>query len=465
MESYEVALFLSRLQFAFTISFHILFPAFTIGLASYLAVLEGLYLFTKKKVFLSLYKFWIKIFALSFAFGVVSGIVMSYQFGTNWSELTYKAGNILGPLLGYEVLTAFFLEASFLGIMLFGMNKVGPKLHFASTIIVALGTLISAFWILSANSWMQTPQGFIIDSDGIFQPTSWFEIVFNPSFIARFPHMVIACYLTTAFVVMGVGAHYLLQKKFINESRLMIAKALFLIVILAPTQVFIGDMQGLNSLEHQPLKVAAMEGIWEDEKGAALRVFGWPDEEAEETKYSIEIPYLSGLILTHSFDGEVKGLKSWDKNDRPPVPIIFFAFRIMVGIGLLMLLTAFVGSYLVITKKLVKSKWFLKWCRLMIPSGFIAILSGWIVTEVGRQPFVIYGFLRTSKAASPSIESFQVALSLGAFMTVYTIIFGAGAYYMLQLIKKGPSYVKNEEYFNEHTMSEIKPILNSWRDK
>ena len=291
MDGQELTLILSRIQFAFTISFHIIFPAFTIGLASFLAVLEGLYLYTNKKLFLNLYKFWVKIFALSFAFGVVSGIVMSYQFGTNWAELSIRAGNILGPLLGYEVLTAFFLEASFLGIMLFGIGRVSKNMHFASTLIVAVGTLISAFWILSANSWMQTPQGIRIDDNGILLPVSWLDIVFNPSFPYRFIHMIIACYLTTAFVVLGTGAYYILRKKFVNESKVMMIMALSMVILAAPTQIVMGDMHGLNTLKHQPVKVSAMEGLWETEKGAGLKLFGWPDTETETTKYAIEIPF------------------------------------------------------------------------------------------------------------------------------------------------------------------------------
>ena len=461
MDGQELTLILSRIQFAFTISFHIIFPAFTIGLASFLAVLEGLYLYTNKKLFLNLYKFWVKIFALSFAFGVVSGIVMSYQFGTNWAELSIRAGNILGPLLGYEVLTAFFLEASFLGIMLFGIGRVSKNMHFASTVIVAVGTLISAFWILSANSWMQTPQGIRIDDNGILLPVSWLDIVFNPSFPYRFIHMIIACYLTTAFVVLGTGAYYILRKKFVNESKVMMIMALSMAILAAPTQIVMGDMHGLNTLKHQPVKVSAMEGLWETEKGAGLKLFGWPDTETETTKYAIEIPKLASLILTHDLDGEVKGLKHWDKSERPPVAIVFFAFRIMVSIGMLMLLTAALGLLLLYRKTLFTNRHYLQFCRLMTPTGFIALLSGWIVTEVGRQPYVIYGILKTKDAISPSINYIQSAISLGCFVLIYTLIFGAGLYYLFKLVEKGPE--EDLEIFGSHSFTKPQPLINIFR--
>lgn len=300
--------FLSRIQFAFTISFHIIFPSFTIGLASWLAVIEGLWLKTNNNIYQEIYKFWVKIFAVTFGIGVVTGVVMSYQFGTNWSGFSDKLGNVLGPLLGYEVLTAFFLESSFLGIMLFGWNRVSKKMHFAATLIVAIGTIISAFWILSANSWMQTPTGYSVGSDNIIYPTSWLEIIFNPSFPYRFCHMIIASYLTTAFIVGGVAAWYLLQKKFIDHAKIMFAMAMLMAVLVTPIQIFVGDLHGLNTMKYQPIKVSAMEGIWETEKGAALRLIGWPDDKEETTKYSIKIPKLASLILTNKLDGEVKGL-------------------------------------------------------------------------------------------------------------------------------------------------------------
>ncbi len=428
---------LARIQFAFTISFHIVFPAFTIGLASWLAVIEGLWLKTHKPVYQELYKFWIKIFAVTFGMGVVSGVVMSYQFGTNWSVFSDRTGNVMGPLLGYEVLTAFFLEASFLGIMLFGWNRVSEKMHFASTVIVAIGTVISAFWILSANSWMQTPQGHIVGDDGILYPENWIAIIFNPSFPYRFAHMLTAAYLTTCFVIGGIGGWYLFKKRHIEHAKVMLAMAVWFAFIFAPLQIAIGDLHGLNTLKYQPVKVAAMEGIWETEKGAALRLFGLPDEEAEVTKYTIEIPKAASLILTHDPEGEIKGLKEWKKEDRPPVAIVFWSFRVMVGIGMLMLLTGLVGAFLHLRKKLFTARWFHLWTAAMMPTGFIAVLAGWFVTEVGRQPWSVYGVLRTQHSVSPVLPEY-IAISLMIFIVSYIFIFGMGTYYILKLIGKGP---------------------------
>ncbi|MGA9176166.1 MAG: cytochrome ubiquinol oxidase subunit I, partial [Desulfobacterales bacterium] len=429
--------FLARIQFAFTISFHIIFPAFTIGLASWLAVLEWRWLKTGNTVYEEVYRMWVKIFAVTFGMGVVSGVVMSFQFGTNWSVFSDRAGNVLGPLLGYEVLTAFFLEASFLGVMLFGWNRVSPKMHFAATIIVAVGTLISAFWILSANSWMQTPQGYRMGADGLLYPTDWIKIIFNPSFPYRFLHMVTASYLTTAFVVGGIGAYYLRRHRHVKHARVMLGMAMIMAVFVAPIQAVMGDFHGLNTLEHQPAKVAAIEGIWETEQGAPLRLFGWPDQEEEKTKYAIEIPKLSSLILTHSLNGEVKGLKEWPKDDRPPVAPVFWSFRVMVGIGVLMIFTGVTAAILFLRKQLFNKPWFQLWCIAMTPAGFATVLAGWFVTEIGRQPYIVYGVIRTAKTISPVMGS-QVALSLLAFIFSYVFIFGAGSYYILRLIGKGP---------------------------
>jgi cytochrome d ubiquinol oxidase subunit I len=434
---------LARIQFAFVISFHIIFPAFTIGLSAWLAVIEWRWLKTRNIVYKELYQMWIKIFAICFGIGVVTGVVMSYQFGTNWSLFSDKVGNVIGPLLAYEVLTAFFLEASFLGIMLFGWGRVSEKMHFASSCIVAIGTLISSFWILSANSWMQTPQGFEI-IDGIFYPTSWMEIVFNPSFPYRLTHMVIATYLTTAFVVAGIGAFYLWKNIYQKHAKVMLAMAMIMVVILTPLQIFIGDLHGLNTLEHQPRKVAAMEGIWENEQGAALRLFAIPDQENQKNNYEVKIPKLASLILTHKADGEIKGLKSWDKKDQPPVLIVFWSFRVMVGIGILMLLTGLIAILLFFKKRLFNTKWFQYWCMAMIPSGFVALLAGWFVTEVGRQPYTVYGLLRTDNSASPIISE-QIAISLAAFIVVYLFMFISATYYILKLIKKGPKKLENED--------------------
>ncbi len=433
---------LARIQFAFTISFHIIFPAFTIGLASWLAVLEWRWLKTGNTVYEEVYRMWVKIFAVTFGMGVVSGVVMSFQFGTNWSVFSDRAGNVLGPLLGYEVLTAFFLEASFLGVMLFGWNRVSPKMHFAATIIVAVGTLISAFWILSANSWMQTPQGYRVGADGLLYPTDWIKIIFNPSFPYRFLHMVTASYLTTAFVVGGIGAYYLWRDQYVKHARVMLGMAMIMAIFVTPIQAVMGDFHGLNTLKHQPAKVAAMEGIWETEQGAPLKLFGWPDQEEEKTKYAIEIPKLSSLILTHDLNGEVKGLLEWAKDERPPVAWVFWSFRVMVGIGVLMIFTGVTAAILFLRKQLFNKRWFQLWCMAMTPSGFVAVLAGWFVTEIGRQPYIVYGVMRTAETISPVMGS-QVALSLLAFIFSYVFVFGAGSYYILRLIGKGPGIPEN----------------------
>jgi cytochrome d ubiquinol oxidase subunit I len=407
---------LARIQFAFTISYHILFPAFTIGLASWLAVLEWRWLKTGNQVYADVYRMWVKIFAVTFGMGVVSGVVMSFQFGTNWSRFADAGGSVLGPLLGYEVLTAFFLEASFLGVMLFGWNRVSPKMHFAATIIVASGTLISAFWILSANSWMQTPQGFRVGSDGLLYPTSWLQVIFNPSFPFRFVHMVVATYLTTAFTIAGIGAFYLWRQRHVQHARVMFGMAMIMAIFVAPAQLLFGDLHGLNTFKYQPAKVAAMEGLWETRSGAPLVLFGWPDQKEETTKYAVEIPKMSSLILTHDFNGEVKGLKEWPAADRPPAAWVFWTFRIMVGVGMLMIATGVIAIVLYLKKRLFDTRF---------------------VTEVGRQPWIVQGLLRTEDATSPVMGT-SIAISLTAFVIVYVFVFGAGSYYILSLIGKGP---------------------------
>ncbi len=452
---------LSRIQFSFVIAFHILFPAFTIGLASWLAMLEWRFLSTGNSVYMEVYRMWVKIFAVAFGMGVVSGVVMSFQFGTNWSVFSDHGGNVLGPLLGFEVLTAFFLEASFLGVMLFGWERVSPKMHFAATLIVAAGTLISAFWILSANSWMQTPAGFRITDAGMPYPTDWMDIIFNPSFPYRFVHMVTAAYLTTAFTVGGIGAYYLWRDRYVPHARVMLGMAMIMAIFVAPLQLLFGDLHGLNTLKHQPVKVSAMEALWETRTGAPLVLFGWPDEKAETNRYALEIPKLSSLILTHDFNGEVRGLKDWPKDERPPVAVVFWAFRVMVGIGLLMIATGLIAVVLYFTRRLFTTRWFQLWCMAVTPAGFAAVLSGWIVTEVGRQPWVIYGVLRTRDAASPVI-GLSVALSLAAFIIVYLCVFGAGSYYILQLIGKGPD-TQNGVY-GEHGVKKP-PLITGMADK
>jgi len=433
------ALLLARIQFAFTVSFHFFFPAFSIGLASYLMVLEALWLKTGKSVYLDLLKYWLKIFAIAFAMGVVSGIVMSYQFGTNWSVFSDKAGPVIGPLMAYEVLTAFFLEAGFLGVMLFGMNKVGKKLHFFATFMVALGTFVSAFWILSVNSWMQTPTGFIMGENGQFLPgESWAAIIFNPSFPYRLVHTVMAAYLTTAFVVGAVGAWHLLKDRANPHARKMFSMAMWMAAIVTPLQIFAGDMHGLNTLEHQPAKVMAMEGHYQSHpEGAPLILFGIPDSEAKTVRYAIEIPKASSLILKHDLNAPMAGLDTVPDDQEPPVGVVFWSFRIMVGIGFAMLGIGLWSLWGRVRGKLYEMPWLHRAALLMGPSGFAAVLAGWITTEVGRQPFVIYGVLRTADAASP-LDAPAVAASLLAFILVYFTVFGIGVWYILKLMGKAP---------------------------
>ena len=430
-------LLLSRIQFAFTISFHILFPSFTIGLAAWLVVLEALWLKTGKAIYMDIALHWTKIFAVSFGMGVVSGVVLSYEFGTNWSELSRRGGNVIGPLMSYEVLTAFFLEAGFLGIMLFGWKRVPKWVHFFATCMVALGTAISAFWILSANSWMQTPAGFTVDAQGVLHVADWWQVIFNPSFPYRFAHMVAAAYLTTAFIVAGIGAWYILRERSVPHGRIMLGMALSLLVWLAPLQIVIGDLHGLNTLEYQPAKVAALEAHWETDRGFPLILFAIPDPKAEKNNYELAIPGLGSLVLTHDWNGEIKGLKSFPPEDRPNPIIPFFAFRIMVGIGLLMLAVGFVGAVLWLTGRLYTSTWFLRTLTWVSPLGFVAVLAGWFTAEVGRQPWTVYGVLRTADAVSP-VPGGSVLTSLILFVLVYGIVFGAGLYYIAQLVRRGP---------------------------
>jgi cytochrome d ubiquinol oxidase subunit I len=431
------AIDLARAQFAFTVMFHIIFPALSIGLASYLMVLEGLWLRTGRAVFLDLFRYWLKIFSLVFGMGVVSGLVMSYQFGTNWSVFSDRAGPVIGPLMGYEVLSAFFLEAGFLGIMLFGMNKVGRGLHFLATCVVAFGTLFSAFWILSVNSWMQTPAGFAMGADGRFLPTSWMAIMFNPSFFVRFPHMVLASYLSVAFVVGAAGAWHLLRDSGNQGARVMFSMAMWMAALVAPLQIAMGDLHGLNTLEHQPGKVAAMEGLYETTRGAPLALFGIPNAATERLDYAIEVPHLSSLILTHEWNGEVKGLKEWAPADRPNTMIVFWAFRLMVGLGFAMLGIGLASLWLRRTGRLYDCR-LVHWAAvLMGPSGLVALLAGWVTTEVGRQPYTVFGLLRTADSVSP-IGAPGVAASLAAFAVVYLIVFGAGVLFLLRLMAAAP---------------------------
>jgi cytochrome d ubiquinol oxidase subunit I len=431
------ALDLARLQFAFTIAFHIIFPAFTIGLASYLAVLNFLHLRTGEALYLRLFDYWKTIFAVTFGMGVVSGLTMSYQFGTNWSVFSDRAGPVVGPLMGYEVLSAFFLEAGFLGIMLFGRARVGPGLHFLATLLVALGTLGSAFWILSANSWMQTPAGHAMNADGQFVPEDWWAVIFNPSFPYRLVHMVLAAYLTTALVVGAVGAWHLLRDRAEPAARRMFAMAMGMIVVVAPAQIVAGDLHGLNTLEHQPAKIAAMEGHYESHAGAPLILFGWPDDAAEVTRFALEIPRLGSVILTHSLDGEVRGLKAFPRDERPPATLIFWTFRVMVGLGFLMLGLGVWAGWRRWQGRLHDDRGLLRAALVMGPAGFVALLCGWITTEVGRQPWTVYGLLRTADSVSP-VEAPAVASSLTAYVVVYFAVFGAGTFYLLRLMRRPP---------------------------
>ncbi|AUU36480.1 TPA: cytochrome ubiquinol oxidase subunit I [Proteus mirabilis] len=439
------AFHLARIQFAFTVSFHIIFPAITIGLASFLALLEGLWLKTKEPSYLSLYQFWIKIFAVNFGMGVVSGLVMAYQFGTNWSGFSQFAGSITGPMLTYEVLTAFFLEAGFLGIMLFGWNKVGRKLHFFATCMVALGTLISTFWILSSNSWMQTPQGYAIEN-GVIVPVDWLQVVFNPSFPYRLLHMSIGAFLASALFIASCAAWLLLKGQNTAPVRKMFSMALWLVLIIAPIQAFVGDAHGLNTLEHQPAKIAAIEGHWDNatKEATPLILFGIPDMAEEKTKYAIEIPYLGSLILTHSLDKQIPALKSFAPEDRPNSSIIFWSFRVMAGLGMLMICLGLLSVILRKKKRLYHSPLFLRFALLMGPTGLIAILAGWFTTEIGRQPWVVYGLQRTKDAVSAHGD-IQMSLSLLVFILVYFSVFGIGYFYMVHLMKKGPVVLKSDQ--------------------
>ncbi|MEO8487244.1 MAG: cytochrome ubiquinol oxidase subunit I, partial [Betaproteobacteria bacterium] len=432
------ALILARVQFGFTIAFHIVFPAITIGLASYLAVVEALWLRTKREAFRDLYFFWLRIFALNFGMGVVSGLVMAYQFGTNWSAFSTFAGGVTGPLLAYEVLTAFFLEAGFLGVMLFGWTRVGPGLHFLATLMVAAGTLISATWILASNSWMHTPAGHAI-IDGRIVPVDWIAVIFNPSFPYRLVHMVIAAYLATALVVGASGAWHLLRGRDTPAIRTMTSMAMWMLLIVAPIQAYVGDLHGLNTLEYQPAKLAAIEGHWENRPGESmpLTLVGWPDMEREETRWKVDVPMLGSLILTHSRDGQIRGLKDFPREDRPNSTVVFWTFRVMVGLGVLMIALGLWAAFARWRGTLYQSRALLTATLAMGPAGLVALLAGWLTTEIGRQPWLIHGVMRTADGVSP-IGASQVAITLALFVVVYFSVFGAGIGYMVKLIAAGP---------------------------
>lgn len=427
---------LSRIQFAFVVSFHAIFPVFTIGLASYIAVLEGLAFKTNNPSWVKLSAFWTKVFAVVFGMGVVSGIVMSFQFGTNWSNFAQASANFLGPMLSYEVVTAFFLEAAFLGVLLFGRDKVPAGVHLFAAVMVATGTFISSFWILSANSWMHTPAGTEF-RDGVFFVTSWSEAIFNPSFPYRFSHMVVASFLTGSFVVAGVSAWYLLRKREVEANRRALSMSLWLILVLAPTQAVIGDFHGLNTLEHQPMKVAAMEGNWETSRNVPLLLFAIPDQENQTNHFEVAIPSLASLILTHEWDGEVPGLNEVAVEEQPPVAIVFWSFRVMVGLGMLMILFGLAGLVLRAGGRYYRTPWFLQGLRFMSLTPFVAVLAGWFVTEIGRAPWLVYGLMNQSQAVTPSLTGGMALFSLIGYIVVYALVFSAGVYYLMRVLYVG----------------------------
>jgi len=429
-------LVLSRLQFAWVIAWHILLPALTVGLASYIAFLEGVWFFTGKEIWFRISGFWTRIFAVAFGMGVVSGVVMPFQFGTNWSRFSDATANIISPMLAYEGLTAFTLEAGFLGVLLFGRNLVPRWAHFASAVLVAAGTLFSTFWILVTNSWMQTPAGYRL-VDGIFYPTSWMQIIFSASFPYRFMHTVAAFYVTTGFVVMGVAAYLLRAGKSNEEAKRMLSVTLWLLTLLVPLQIFLGDLHGLNTLHHQPAKLAAIEAHWEREARAPLALFAIPDQKAETNHYAVEVPLLGSLILTHDVNGVVPGLKEFPPEDRAPAIIPFFAFRIMVGMGLVMLALVAVGLWLRLRGHLYDRGWFLRALIWGTPLGFIAVVAGWTTTEVGRQPWTVYGVMRTAHSVTPSLTGSDVLISLLGYMVVYCIMFPAGLWMVMRIVRAG----------------------------
>jgi cytochrome d ubiquinol oxidase subunit I len=431
-------LILSRLQFAWVVAWHILLPALTIGLASYIALLEGIWFVTGKEIWFRISAFWTRIFAVAFGMGVVSGVVMPFQFGTNWSRFSDATANIISPMLAYEGLTAFTLEAGFLGVLLFGRNLVPRWAHFASALLVAAGTLLSTFWILVTNSWMQTPGGYKI-VNGIFYPTSWMEIIFTASFPYRFMHTVAAFYVTTGFVVMGVAAYLLRRKNSAPEAKLMLSITLWLLTVLVPLQILLGDMHGLNTLHTQPAKLAAIEAHWNSEARAPLTLFAIPDQKAETNHYAIEVPLLGSLILTHDVNGVVPGLKDYPPEDRAPTIIPFFAFRIMVGAGLVMLAIVLAGLWLRLRKQLYDRDWFLRALMWASPLGFVAVVAGWTTTEVGRQPWTVYGVMRTAASVTPSLTGFDVLLSLAGYIAAYAVMFPAGLWMVRRIVRGGVS--------------------------
>lgn len=437
-------LILSRIQFAFVVCFHAIFPVFTIGLASFIAVLEALSLKTGNPVWQRLSKFWIQVFAVVFGMGVVSGIVMSFQFGTNWSNFSYATANFLGPVLSYEVVTAFFLEAAFLGVLLFGRDKVPQGVHLFAAIMVALGTFISSFWILAANSLMHTPDGLVL-RDGLYYVVSWRDSIFNPSFGYRFTHMALASFLTASFVVAGVTAWFIMQKRELEANKKALSISLWLILILAPAQVMVGDFHGLNTLKHQPMKVAAMEGNWETGTGVPLLLFALPDQENQQNLFEIKVPKLASFILTHDWNGEVPGLNEVAPEEQPPVFIVFWAFRVMVAMGMLMVLFGLAGLWLRRGGRYLENRTFLNGLRVMSLSPFIAVLSGWIVTETGRAPWLIYEQMTHAQGLTPSLTGGMALFTLIGYIAVYAMVFSAGVFYLMTVFRGGLETANSEQ--------------------
>ncbi|WP_019603781.1 cytochrome ubiquinol oxidase subunit I [Teredinibacter turnerae] len=442
---------LSRIQFAANISFHILFPTINIAMCWVLFFFKVRHDMTQNPVWMRAYRFWVKVFALTFALGVVSGITMSFQFGTNWPGFMETVGNIAGPLLGYEVLTAFFLEATFLGVMLFGINRVPPKLHTLATLLVALGTTMSAFWILALNSWMHTPAGFEM-REGVAHVTSWWEVIFNPSFPYRLVHMLVASGLTAAFFVAGISAYRIRKGDTKRAPLLALKTGIFMAAVLMPLQIFVGDLHGLNTFEHQPQKVSAMEGVWHTEQGAPLLLFAIPDEEAQKNHWEIGIPHMASLILTHTFNGEITGLTEFEAH--PPVKPLFFGFRVMVGVGLLMLATAWFTSLLLLKNKTLPY-WLLRHLEVMTFSGWVATLAGWYVTEIGRQPWLVTGVLRTADAVT-SLPTGNVGTSLVLYLLVYAGLLTAYVHTVRLLARKS---VEVEEFEVDDHATHDRPLI------
>ena len=430
------ALFLSRAQFAFTIGYHILWPAYTIGISGFIVILNIFWITTRKQVYRDQLRFWIHLFALGFAMGVVTGIVLSYEIGANWSVFAERTSNVIAPFFNYEVQFAFFLEAGFIGIMLFGMDRFSERLHVFACLMVAVGAVASAFWILAANSWMQTPAGFRMEGNR-FLIVSWWDAIFTPSFAYRFAHMAIASYLTGSFVVIGVMGWYLWRREHVEFARAGFAIAIALAAVLAPLQIVAGDLHGLNSLRYQPAKVAAIEADWETRAHQPLVLFAWPEMTRESNRFELALPELGSIILTHRADGVVRGLRAFAPRDRPYVPIVFFAFRIMVGCGLAMMIIAWAGLWLHWRGRIHDTPWFSFICAFSSPLGFIAILAGWTVTETGRQPWIVYGQLRPADALAP-VAAGAVASSFALFIVIYTVLLGAFFYYGTRLILAGP---------------------------